>query len=97
MSEDDKAYYKEKAKDGAVRIPKRPGGSANGGATGGGGGGAKFTSQGVSVELLKREEKQKKLDEEKMRLRVGSMIQKVPLMTGKYPNLKKSFDAFILS
>lgn len=91
MSEDDKAYYKEKSKSGEVQIPKRPGGSVNGGSSGG----TKLTSQGVPVEIYDREEKERKRDDENMRRRIGSLIQSVPLMTGmcvnNNNNNKKSF------
>lgn len=88
MSEDDKAYYKQKAKGGEVRIPKpnRSAGSASGGGSGGGAKVTRYTSQGVPVEAYERDEKERKRADEKMRLRVASLIQKVPLMTGKRNN-----------
>lgn len=79
MSEDDKAYYKEKAKGGEVRIAKRPSGGANGGNNNGGN---RYTSHGVPVQAYEREERQKKHEEETMRIRIGSLIQEIPLLTG---------------
>lgn len=84
MSEEDKDYYRQKAKGGGLRLPKRPASGVSGGASGGGGGsvGTQLTAQGIPVAVYAREEQQRRLDEETMRRRIGSMIQQVPLMTG---------------
>lgn len=78
MSEGDKAYYKEKAKGGDMRLAKRPSGSVGGSS----GGGIKFTSQGVPVDAYERQQKEQKHADEIMRRRIGTLIQNVPLMTG---------------
>lgn len=80
MSEDEKAYYKEKAKGGEVKIPRKSG--ANRAKSGGGDSGSGIkTSHGISVSAYEQEERQKKIEEENMRRRISSMIQHVPLMT----------------
>lgn len=75
MSEDDKAYYKEKSKGGDVKVSRRP--TANTG---------QLTTQGLPVALYEREEREKKHEEERMRRRVGSMVQRIPLLTGIFFN-----------
>lgn len=73
MSDDEKAYYKEKSKGGENRMSRRP--SVNTG---------QLTSYGVPVSLYDKEERERKNEEENMRRRIGSMIQSIPLFTGKY-------------
>lgn len=73
MSDDEKAYYKEKAKGGENRISRRPAVNA-----------VQLTSHGVPVSLYEKEERERKNEEENMRRRVGLMIQSIPLFTGKY-------------
>lgn len=79
MSDEDKAYYKAKAKGGEVRIPKRPGISTGGA---GDSGGNRLTSHGVPVEIYEREQRQLKSEEENMRRRIGAMIQSISLTNG---------------
>lgn len=86
MSEEDKEYYKAKAKGGEVRIPK-PGRVS--GAGGGGNGKGGLTSQGIPIALIEQEERQRKRDDEKMRRRIGAMIQNNELMTGTYKQQQK--------
>lgn len=69
MSEDDKAYYKEKAKGADMRNSRRaPIGP--------------LTTQGVPVASYDREVREKKHEEEIMRRRIGLMVQRVHLLTG---------------
>lgn len=68
MSDDEKAYYKEKAKSDNVRIPKPRFNS--------------YKSQDASVSTYEQKAMEKKKQTEYMRLRIGNMIQQIPLMTG---------------
>lgn len=75
MTDDQKAYYKEKAKGGDYKIPGRaPMGNRQ----------EIFTSQGIPLSQIEREERLKKEAEEKMRRRIDHMIQTIPLMTGMF-------------
>lgn len=80
MTDDEKAPYKEKAKSGEVKIPKRNCASSASNQPVNRSG--LYTSQGVPVSLYEEEAKAKLMETENMRRRIGNMIQQVPLMTG---------------
>lgn len=75
MSDDEKAYYKEKAKGGEIKVPK-PRSSASSTST------HLYTTHGVPVSMYEDEERIAKENVEMMRKRIGKMIQELPLMTG---------------
>lgn len=76
MSDDEKAYYKDKAKGGEVKIPK-PRAQSKSTSTN-----QLYTTQGVPVALYDEERRNKEQEKENMRKRIASMIQQLPLMTG---------------
>lgn len=91
MSEDDKAYYKEKSKSGDTRIGRRSGGdgSFNGSVNGSVNGDSNqrsglLTSQGVPVSLYDSEQIEKKKEIENMRRRIDHMIRSIPLEKGTF-------------
>lgn len=73
MSDDDKEYYKEKAKGSGVKV-SRSGSKPSG----------LLTSQGVPCSVYEQEDKEKHMAIENMRRRVGEMVQKIPLMKGTF-------------
>lgn len=83
MNESEKAYYKEKAKSGEVKVP-RPG--KGGGDVGNGGNGEheRYTTHGIPVSVYDREKRDQEQATENMRRRVGRMIQKTDLMKGTF-------------
>lgn len=84
MSDDDKAYYKEKAKGGEVKVA-RPRAAANSASSS-----QLYTTQGVPIAFYEEKERKEKKDLENMRKRIGSMIQQIPLMTGALLNQKQT-------
>lgn len=84
MSDDDKTYYKEKAMgQNNVRIPRRSCGTSiasaeillsNRSIS--------YQNQNAAVSLYEQKAKEKKRQTEYMRLRIGNMLQRIPLMTG---------------
>lgn len=79
MPDDDKVYYREKAKGGEVKIPKPR--SANSSSNSSKPTGL-FTTQGVPVALYDEQQRREKEELENMRKRIGKMVQELPLMTG---------------
>lgn len=82
MSDDDKAYYREKAKGGKVKIPKPRSANNSSQPTG------LFTTHGVPVALYDEQQRREKEETENMRKRIGKMVQQLPLMTGTQPKMK---------
>lgn len=80
MSDDDKVYYREKAKGGEVKIPKPR--SANNSSSNSGKSTGLFTTQGIPVALYDEQQRREKEELENMRKRIGKMVQQLPLMTG---------------
>lgn len=79
MTDDDKEYYKQKAKGGDLRISRnKPSGSNNKSGPG------QLTTQGIPISLIEQEEREKRIAIEHMRRRIGEMVQKIPLMTGTF-------------
>lgn len=76
MSDDDKAHYKQKAKGGAVKIPRRNNATKTNPSS------SLLTSQGVPVSLYEQEQRDKEIELEKMRRRIDRMVQEIPLLTG---------------
>ncbi|XP_031619145.1 protein maelstrom homolog [Contarinia nasturtii] len=76
MSEDEKAYYKQKAKGGDMKIPRR-----NNNNTKTSDSSSLLTSHGVPVIVYEQVEREKQMELENMRRRIGSMVQRMDLMT----------------
>lgn len=79
MPEDERACYKQKAKGGEVKVPRRNNANAK---TNNYHCSSLLTAQRVPVSVYEQEAREKEMKVKNMRRRIDNMIQEVPLMTG---------------